>query len=116
MDGVNSVNSLTAQINALQAAEKAGAKDADAMQLILAQNFNKMLDDLVSSSGDTDDDDDKGIDPFSFLTGSNQTYAEQLMRQNEGAKNTASEGLAETLENNPLALQLLLNQGTDLSF
>ena len=55
MDGINSAYLLTAQINALKAQKQAGMDNPQAIKYALEQNFNKMLNDLVSSTSDEDE-------------------------------------------------------------
>ena len=79
MSGINSINSLSTQIAALQSGQEV---DPESIQLTLQQNFNDMLDGLISSSNDDDEDDDSSFDPFLLMNNSNVQ-----------------------IENNPLALQ-----------
>ena len=80
MDGVNNAYSLTAQINSLKALDQSKIDDPNAVKYVLEQNFNKMLNDLVSATSDNDDEEDGG-DYFSFLTSNNQASLQSLQAQ-----------------------------------
>ncbi|MBU0672311.1 MAG: hypothetical protein KJ732_04695, partial [Candidatus Margulisbacteria bacterium] len=64
MDGINNVYSLGAQIQGLQSLKGTSPENPEAAKLVLQQNFNQMLDDLISSSDDNDDDEENFFDPF----------------------------------------------------
>ena len=78
MDGINNAYLLTAQINALKAQSQTSTNNPETIKVALEQNFNKMLDDLISS---TDDDKKKEEDIFSFFTDTNQTSLKNLPAQ-----------------------------------
>lgn len=66
MNGINDVYSLTAQINAAREGSQATTNlDPENFQLLLAQNFARMLNDLISSGDDNDDN--KNDDIFGNL-------------------------------------------------
>ena len=77
MDGINNAYSLTAQINSLRSAGQPSLDDPDTIKYALAQNFNQMLNDLISSTNDDEDEDDKH-DPFSFFMTNNQASLQSL--------------------------------------
>ena len=79
-DGINNAYALTAQINALQKQGRSSIKDPNAINYVLEQNFNQMLNDLISSSNDEEDEQDK-YDPFSFFITSNQASLQSLQAQ-----------------------------------
>ncbi|MFH1542087.1 MAG: hypothetical protein ABIE84_03235, partial [bacterium] len=81
-EGLSSVQSLTAQIEKLQALDPNDPATVETAQLMLQQNFNSMLDNLLSNNDD-DDDDNSGIDPFNFLTNN----PNQLASNNIGLQN-----------------------------
>lgn len=126
MDGVNSVNSLTAQINKIKSNELGDETlmDPSLIQYTLEKNFNQMLEDLLSSSRE-DEDEEKNNDPFSFLINSNQTYVKGLV--SEGTSDDATlnfvSGLSDSsyldslyaFKDNALALQSYLNLQTNLT-
>ncbi len=80
MDGINNVYSLTAQIEALRSANQQNIDDPEALRYALEQNFNQMLNDLVASTSEEDEDEDKN-DPFSFFISSNQASLQSLQAQ-----------------------------------
>jgi len=67
MDGISSINSLSAQIAKIQSGEQV---DPDTIKLALQQSFNDMLTNLVSTSNDDEEDDDS-FDPFSLMMNAN---------------------------------------------
>lgn len=76
MDGINNINSITAQINSLRTLEGEKITDPKMIKYTLEQNFNKMLQDLISS---TDDEDDKDkSDPFSYYMSGYQESLQSL--------------------------------------
>ncbi|MBN2058407.1 MAG: hypothetical protein JW782_06395 [Candidatus Saganbacteria bacterium] len=91
MDGISNVNSLTTQIEQLRAMQKDGTVDPKAIQYALGQNFNTMLDNLVSAS--EDDDDNGNFDPFSFMTDYNNAV------QSSAGTDTGNTAGKETLVN-----------------
>jgi|GEM_PF-1777409 len=80
MDGINNAQSLTAQINALRSLDRSKIDDPAAIKYALEQNFNQMLNDLVSATSDNDDKEDGG-DYFSFLTSNQQASLQSLQAQ-----------------------------------
>ncbi len=64
MDGINNAYSLTAQINTLRSLDQNKIEDPNAVKYALEQNFNKMLNDLISSTQGEEDEDKS--DPFSY--------------------------------------------------
>lgn len=78
MDGINNAYSLTGQINGLQSLNQQGMDNPAMIKYALAQNFNQMLENLISSTNE--DDDDKN-DFFSFFTASNQASLRSLQAQ-----------------------------------
>jgi len=92
MDGISNVNALSGQISNLQALSGQDLEDPKILEFALQQNFNQMLEDLISSTNDNDDDEEKS-DPFSFIIPNQQTSLQSL--QEEGAfENTAEQPLA----------------------
>jgi hypothetical protein len=121
MDGISSVNSLTSQINGLSKAGSLENYNPKAIEYLLEQNFNQMLEKLVASADSEDDKDEDSFDPFSFMT----TDLSKLSIDN-AAQESEESALANPLENtglgdlsyldsltqlqdNPLALQSFLN-------
>lgn len=96
MDGINNAYSLTAQINALQSLNQSNMDDPDKIKYALEQNFNKMLNDLISSTDDEDDEDNEN-DYFSFLMSSNQASLQSLQAQ--GILDTSSPEYLNSLYN-----------------
>jgi hypothetical protein len=80
MDGINNVYALTAQINGLKAADQAGIEDPARIRYSLEQNFNQMLNNLISSTND-DEEDEESNDYFSFFTTTNQASLQSLQAQ-----------------------------------
>ncbi len=121
MDGINSAYAITTQINNLKSLDSEALKDPNVIQYALEQNFSKMLDNLISATSGSDDDkdDDQSADPFGFLMTSQQSYVEQLIKQNSsedatdlaafneilGQNNTADLASLYSLQDNVLALQ-----------
>jgi len=125
MDGISNVNSITAQINSLNSKEliEEGLQDPQMIKYTLEKNFNQMLNDLLSTSND-DEDEDESSDPFSFLLNSNQAYVDNLIKpkaSDEASLNLVS-GLNDSsyldslyaLQDNALALQSYLDLSTSL--
>jgi|GEM_PF-4786645 len=120
MDGISSVNSLTLQINSLSKSGAIENYDPKAVEYLLEQNFNQMLEKLLASA-DSDDDDDESIDPFSFMITDPSTLSIESAagESDENAltnplENTGLGGLSyldslTQLQDNPLALQSFLN-------
>ncbi|MFH1684554.1 MAG: hypothetical protein ABIA67_06705 [Candidatus Margulisiibacteriota bacterium] len=80
MNGISNAQALTAQINGLQSLSESNLDDPEVLKYALEQNFNKMLNDLISSTNDDEDDEEKN-DPFSFFTSSNQASLQSLQAQ-----------------------------------
>ena len=78
MDGINNAYSLTTQINNLRSQGQTAANNPETIKYALEQNFNKMLNDLISS---TDDDKKDEEDIFSFFKTGNQTSLQNLQAQ-----------------------------------
>ena len=97
-DGISSVNSLTTQINTLKenaAAAKASA-NPNAVIFNLQQNFNEMLNELVSSS----DQDKKESDSLASVFTSYQTEINNLNKQISQAKTAAKSSSGSSLNVN----------------
>jgi hypothetical protein len=80
MDGINNIYSINSQINNLQSLSAQNPDDPEAIRYALEQNFNQMLNNLISSTND-DDDDDNNDDYFSFFTTTNQASLQSLQAQ-----------------------------------
>lgn len=76
MDGINNAYAISAQINALRALERSGSNDPEAVKYALEQNFNQMLDGLVSAADD--EDKEEKSDPFSFYVSGYQESLQGL--------------------------------------
>ncbi|MBI5078435.1 hypothetical protein HZB08_00225 [Candidatus Saganbacteria bacterium] len=84
-DGLSSIYSLTAQINALKnqtdaSAVNSGNIDPKVALLALQKNFNAMLNELSVSSDPDKDRNKEESDPFAFLT-NYQTFINNLNNQ-----------------------------------
>ena len=88
-DGISSVNSLTTQISSLKenAANAKASADPNAVIFNLQQNFNEMLNELVSSSDQ--DKEKEQSDPFSFLFTNYQTEINNINKQNSQTQTAA---------------------------
>lgn len=101
MDGINNAQSYTAQINSLQSLNQTTIDDPKVFQYALEQNFNRMLEDLISSTND-DDDDDNESDPFAYFTSSSQASLQSLQMQG-----VLEDVDAQALAENPLLINSL---------
>ena len=79
MNGINNVYSLTAQIDSLRSLSQPNLDDPETIKYALEQNFNQMLENLVSSTDD--DDDHHENDYFSFLMSNTQASLSSLQVQ-----------------------------------
>ncbi|OGB86758.1 hypothetical protein A3H38_03940 [candidate division WOR-1 bacterium RIFCSPLOWO2_02_FULL_46_20] len=115
MAGISKAASFTTQINDLRSVENTGPQDPGTFQLALQQNFNTMLQDLISATSDNNKDDDRKSDSnnlFANLLANNQVNVDNLLGQ--GLVEDA--GLqADLLQNNIPNLQSFLNTETYLS-
>lgn len=114
MDGINKATALTSQINDLRSAENSAYQDPETFQLTLQQNFNSMLQDLISATGNSNDEDDEKSD-------SNNLFANLLANNQVNVDNMLGQGLvekaglpADLLPNSIPNLQSFLNTETYL--
>ena len=115
MDGVNAINSLTAQIDKLKSSEQGSAPDPKELQASIEQDFNEMLSSLLTSPDDEEKDKNSN-DVFSaFLQNSSPSWLNNLQTTSQ-TKSATDQNTAESttlntvqaLQNNPLALQAYL--------
>ena len=100
MDGINNMQAMTNQINQLNAMKKDGVQDPKAIQYVLGQNFNQMLDKLISATDSKDDENrDSTFLPSSYLPTNNRVYVENLLKQN-GVDGTSPVDINNLLINN----------------
>ncbi len=115
MDGVNAINSLTAQIDKLRSSEQESAPDPKELQASIEQNFNEMLTSLLVSGEDEEDNSDNNDFFSAFLQNSNPSWLNSLQTSSQTGT-TADQSTLESntlntvqaLQNNPLALQAYL--------
>jgi hypothetical protein len=114
-DGISSVNSLTTQINSLKekAANASASADPNAVIFNLQQNFNDMLNELVSSS-DQEKEKEKS-DPFSFIFTNYQAEINNINKQNTQTQPAANPSSESSLSINSYtgSLDNSLNQNID---
>jgi hypothetical protein len=121
MDGINNAYALTSQIGNLSSLRTEALQDPKTIQYVLEQNFNKMLDDLISSVDSEDDEEEENSVSLDFLLASNPVYVEGLVNQQDLDTDLSSflnlSGGADSylnslysLQNDPLALQEFMGQ------
>ena len=115
MDGVNAINSLTAQIDKLKSSSQQSPPDPKELEASIEQNFNEMLSNLLTTSDD-EKENKNSTDIFSaFLQNSSNSWLNNLQTTGQTSSSTGQNTIDSTtasavqaLQNNPLALQAYL--------
>ena len=113
MDGINSVSSISAQIDKLKSSSSSGSGASDStpdpkeLEAIIEQNFNQMLTSLLSTAEEEDDN----------KSSSNDFLASLVQNTNASTSLTGSaQKTIAALQNDPAALQAyLFNSQSGLS-
>lgn len=99
-NGINNYYSLTAQMNKLkESGSTASEEDIATVQLSLQKNFNDMLNNLIKTSNNEDDNDDnKSSDLFGSIIESNQAYIDTLTQQKTATDTSQATDLSQSTD------------------